>query len=140
MQDFRKLDVWKRSHELTLTLYKLSSSFPPSETYGLTSQLRRAASSVPANIAEGCGRNSPLDFARFLDVAFGSASELEYHLLLARDLGLMTSEAYEHAQTEVSGTKRMLTMLIRRIRPVGLQRRPSRPLSRPEHRQPRTDN
>ena len=125
MQDFKKLDVWKRSHELTLTVYKLTSAFPQSETYGLTSQLRRAAASVPANIAEGCGRDSPLDFARFLDIAFGSASELEYHLPLAKDLGLLEPETYEHAQVEVSGTKRMLTMLIRRIRPARPVRKPA---------------
>ena len=117
MQDFKKLDVWKRSHELTLMVYKLSTSFPREEIYGLTSQLRRSASSVPANIAEGCDRHSSLDFAHFLDIAFGSASELEYHLLLARDLGFLTATNYEEALKEVSGTKRMLTMLIRRIRP-----------------------
>ena len=109
MQDFKKLDVWKRSHELALMVYKLSASFPREEVYGLTSQLRRAASSVPANIAEGCGRDSPLDFAHFLDIAFGSASELEYHLILAKDLGFLTAEDHESAANEVSGTKRMLS-------------------------------
>ena len=117
MQDFKKLDVWKRSHELTLMVYKLSSSFPREEIYGLTSQIRRAAASVPANIAEGCGRDTPLDFAHYLDIAFGSASELEYHLLLAKDLGFLELAEYEDALKEVSGTKKMLAMLIRRIRP-----------------------
>jgi four helix bundle protein len=117
MQDFKKLDVWKRSHELTLMVYKLSSSFPREEIYGLTSQIRRAAASVPTNIAEGCGRDTPLDFAHYLDIAFGSASELEYHLLLAKDLGFLDLAEYEDALKEVSGTKKMLTMLIRRIRP-----------------------
>ena len=138
MQDFKKLDVWKRSHELALMVYKLSASFPREEVYGLTSQLRRAAS-VPANIAEGCGRDSPLDFAHFLDIAFGSASELEYHLILAKDLGFLTAEDHESAANEVSGTKRMLSPLIQRIRP------PRRQLAKPpvrlrEARSPKTVN
>ena len=118
MQDFKKLAVWKRSHELTLRVYGLTSSFPREEMYGLTSQLRRAAASVPANIAEGCGRDSGAELARFLQIGLGSASELEYHLLLAYDLGMLKQSDYEEALTEVTGTKRMLTMLIRRVRPA----------------------
>jgi four helix bundle protein len=84
MQDFRKLKVWEKSHNLTLEIYKSTESFPGSEIYGLTSQTRRSCSSIPANISEGCGRKSAAEFARFLQIAMGSASELEYHLLLAR--------------------------------------------------------
>ena len=75
MRDFRNLQVWKKSHNLTLDVYKSTSQFPRTEIYGLTSQIRRACSSIPTNIAEGCGRKSPADFARFLQIALGSASE-----------------------------------------------------------------
>ena len=116
MQDFRKLAVWKRSHELTLLVYKASGSFPRDELFGLTSQFKRAASSIPANIAEGCGRDTNADFARFLQIAFGSASELEYHLLLARDLGFLPVPDYGQLESEVTAIKRMLTGLLQKIR------------------------
>jgi four helix bundle protein len=83
MQDFRKLVAWRKAHELTLRVYDVTASFPKDEVYGLTSQMRRASSSIPANIAEGCGRNGNAELARFVYIALGSASELEYHLLLA---------------------------------------------------------
>jgi four helix bundle protein len=86
MQDFRKLAVWKRAHALTLKVYDVTSAFPREEGYGITSQLRRSMSSVPANIAEGCGRGGNAELARLLQIAIASASEAEYHLLLARDL------------------------------------------------------
>ncbi|MFC2106146.1 four helix bundle protein [Candidatus Bipolaricaulota bacterium] len=116
MKDFRSVDVWKKSHELVLAVYKASAGFPSSELYGLTSQVRRAASSIPANIAEGCGRGSDRDFARFLQIAMGSASELEYHLILARDLGFLDDAqqgALEQATTEV---KRMLTGFMKKLK------------------------
>jgi len=116
MQDFRKLAVWIKSHELTLRLYALTVAFPREEVYGLVSQLRRAAASVPANIAEGCGRGGRADMARFLQIALGSASELEYHLLLARDLNYLTNADHEAAAREVTEIKRMLTGLARRVR------------------------
>ena len=94
MQDFKKMAVWQKSHALTLALYQATISFPRDEMYGLTSQLRRAGSSIPANIAEGCGRNGNAELARFLYIAMGSASELEYHLLLARDLGYLAEQTY----------------------------------------------
>ena len=89
MQNFKSLKVWEKSHELTLAVYKATTNFPKDELYGLTSQIRRASASIPANIAEGCGRTGKAELARFLQVAMGSASELEYHLLLAHDLGLL---------------------------------------------------
>ncbi|HLF77604.1 MAG TPA: four helix bundle protein, partial [Dehalococcoidia bacterium] len=95
MRDFRKLDVWDRAHKLTLSIYSVTGSYPRDEVYGLTSQTRRAASSIPANIAEGCGRESNADLARFLHIAFGSASELEYHLILARDLEYITQADFD---------------------------------------------
>jgi four helix bundle protein len=92
MQDFRDLKVWQRAHALVLQIYKASSRFPDHERYGLISQLRRAAVSIPANIAEGTIRASDQDFARFLQIAIGSASEVDYLLLLARDLEYANSE------------------------------------------------
>ena len=109
---FKNLDVWKRSHELTLTVYKLTATFPASEMFGLAGQTKRAASSIPANIAEGCGRDSSADFARFLQIAQGSASELEYHLLFARDLGFVNPQGYEEAQSKLTRIRKMLTCLI----------------------------
>lgn len=116
MQNFRELMVWRKGHELVLDVYRASSAFPKNELYGLTSQLRRAASSVPANIAEGCGRGSSTDFARFLQIAMGSACELEYHLLLAFDLGLLQQQEHLRLTDRVGEVKRMLTALIAKVR------------------------
>ena len=116
MRDFKKLAVWERSHDLALQVYKVTSTFPRDEVYGLTSQIRRAASSVPANIAEGCGRDSDADFARFLHIAMGSASELEYHLLLSRDLGHLPADNYLGLNEETTQVKRMLAGLLRRLK------------------------
>jgi four helix bundle protein len=115
MQDFRKLSVWEKAHRLTLELYRITRSFPKDELYGLTSQLRRAAVSVPTNIAEGCGRRSDGDFARFLSIAMGSASELDYLILLSRDLNLMNARAAEALAGSATELKRMLASLIRKI-------------------------
>lgn len=116
MQDFRNLKVWHDAHELTLLLYRYTDSFPKSERYGLTSQLRRAGSSIPANLAEGCGRGSDADFARFVQFAIGSASELDYHLLLARDLGYLSNDVYDHCKEHVDEVLRMLHGLLKRLR------------------------
>jgi four helix bundle protein len=117
MQDFRDLKVW--NHAATLAVYRATEVFPPTERYGLTSQMRRAASSIAANIAEGCVRSSDADFARFLHIAMGSASELEYFLLLARDLTLLTGEVHDRITSEGQEIKRMLTALIARLRADG---------------------
>ena len=116
MQDFKKLKVWQKSHQLTLDVYKVTSSFPRSELYGLTSQIRRSASSIPANIAEGCGRYGNAELTRFLRISMGSASELEYHILLARDLEFMTIEDYDNVSNQLIEVKRMLTGLANRTR------------------------
>jgi len=116
MQDFRKLHVWSKAHKLTLSIYRITRSFPKEEMYGLTSQLRRAASSVGANIAEGCGRNGGADLARFLDMALGSASELEYHLLLASDLELLSPADADRFSVCATEVKRMLGGLILKLR------------------------
>lgn len=115
MQDFRQLNVWEKSHQLTLAIYRATQSFPSGERFGLTSQLRRAAASIPSNIAESCGRGGGLDFARFLHVACGSASEGEYQLMLAGDLGLLSDGVRQELTQQVIEIKRMLTALIYRI-------------------------
>ena len=115
MGDYHSLEVWEKAHQLTLVVYQITGCFPKSELFGLTSQLRRSAASVPANLAEGCGRNSDRELARFGRIALGSASELGYHLLLARDLGLIDDRDYALASSEVSRVKRMLASLTKRL-------------------------
>ncbi len=90
MRDFRSLKVWEKAHHLTLAVYKATGAFPKEEVYGLTSQMRRACASIPANIAEGCGRSGIAELTRFLHIALGSASELEYHVILAHDLAFLS--------------------------------------------------
>lgn len=116
MQDFKKLKVWERSHRLTLSVYRATAEFPKEELYGLTSQIRRACSSIPANIAEGCGRASGSDLGRFLQIAAGSASELQYHLILGHDLGLLSPGQYKSLETVTIELKRMLWSLIEKVR------------------------
>ena len=116
MKDFRTLTVWQKSHELALSIYKETKGFPKEEVFGLTSQMRRAASSVSANIAEGCGRGSDADLSRFLQIAFGSISELDCHLILARDLTLLNVERYDKIYSQVIEVRRMLASLIRKIK------------------------
>jgi four helix bundle protein len=108
MRDFKKLEVWKKSHELTLTIYELTAGFPSNERYGLTSQLQRAAASIGANLAEGCGRETEADYRRFVQMASGSACEVEYHLMLARDLSLIARDRYEQLNNDINEIKRML--------------------------------
>lgn len=115
MQDFRNLLVWQKAHALILEVYRLTHTFPREELFGLTSQMRRCGVSVPSNIAEGCGRGSDPDFARFLVIAMGSASELEYQLLLARDLGYVETTMHQTLQNSVVEVKRMLASLIHRV-------------------------
>ena len=119
MRDFKDLKVWRKSHELTLAVYGATRSFPKDELFGLTSQIRRSCESIPANIAEGCGRDGGLDLVRFLQIAMGSASELEYHLLLARDLRYINNQDHELLSTDVTEVKRMLTGFIRKVRADG---------------------
>ena len=116
MQNFRELKVWNKAHSLVLAVYSVTEPFPAAERFGLTSQMRRAAASIPSNIAEGCGRSSNADLARFLYMALGSASELEYFLLLARDLRFLPAEAHDNITSEVQEVKRMLAGLIARVK------------------------
>jgi four helix bundle protein len=116
MKDFRELKVWQKAHEWTLALYRVTAAFPREEQYGLTSQIRRACSSIAANLAEGCGRNGDAEFARYCSIAMGSASELEYHLLLAKDLNLIKPADYEDLAPRATELKRMLTALMQRLK------------------------
>jgi four helix bundle protein len=116
VKDFRKQKVWEKSHQLTLAIYKASEEFPREELYGLTSQIRRASSSIPANIAEGCGKNGEAELARFFQIARGSASELEYHLLLARDLDFLPVSEYERLTKELGEIQRMLASFIKKLK------------------------
>jgi four helix bundle protein len=118
VQNFRNLKVWEKAHVLTLDVYQSSKSFPRDEIYGLTSQMGRASSSIGVNIAEGSCRSGALDFARFLQMATGSASELEYHLLLARDLNLLQKLEYERLSSRAVEMKRMLVSLMQQLRAV----------------------
>jgi four helix bundle protein len=116
MQDFRNLKVWHKAHALTLEVYRLTREFPPDERYGLTAQLRRSCSSIPANLAEGCGRSGDNDFARFVNIAMGSACETDYHLLLSRDLNYLSVENYDKLFDQVSEVKRMLSSFEQTLR------------------------
>ena len=115
MKDFRDLKVWEKSHRLALEVYDLTAAFPNGERYGLTAQMRRAASSIPANIAEGCGRSSNGELSRFLYMAMGSACELEYHELLAKDLKLITTDDHRRVESRTVEIKRMLAALIAKV-------------------------
>jgi four helix bundle protein len=115
MQDFRKLKVWQKAHKLTLETIAVSGNLSHPRWFCLRDQLTRAAISVPANLAEGCGRTGDREFRRFVRVSLGSASELEYHLLLARDLGLVAQPAYGRLASGVVEVKRMLSGLATRL-------------------------
>ena len=116
MRNFRALKVWEKSHRLVLAVYNATGTFPREETYGLTAQLRRCCASIPANIAEGCGRSGDAELGRFMLISMGSASELEYHLLLARDLGYLGAQDYQSLSQQTREVKRMLSTLITRLR------------------------
>lgn len=116
MQDYHKLQVWQKSHQLTLRVYRVTTSFPKTEVFGLTSQMRRAAASIELNIAEGCGREGKAELARFLRMALGSASELECQTEIARDLGYVTHEEAAGWLIAATEIKRMLTGLLKRLK------------------------
>ena len=118
MQDFKKLKVWSKAHQLTLHVYRATRAFPKEELFGLVSQMRRASSSIGANIAEGVGRKSDGELTRFLLIARGSATELEYHLLLAHDLSLLAQDSYDKLAHLSDEVQRMLTALIQQVQPV----------------------
>jgi four helix bundle protein len=115
MKNFRDLQVWQKAHVLTLNSYKATAQFPREELYGLVSQIRRCSASIAANMAEGCGRRGNAQFHRFLQIATGSASELQYHFLLARDLGFISAKDYSSLNDSVVELKRMLSSLSRKV-------------------------
>jgi four helix bundle protein len=120
VRDFREFKVWEKAHAFVLKIYKATESFPRHEFFGLVSQIRRCSSSIPANIAEGCGRMGNSELHRFLQIACGSANELEYHLLLSKDLGYLPPGEYNALDKELAEMKRMLVALTRK---VGSERR-----------------
>lgn len=119
MRNYKELVVWRKAHDMTLDVYRITSTFPREELYGLTSQLRRSAASIGANIAEGSGRRANKEICRFLQIARGSASEAEYHLLLARDLELLDEQSFQRLSTEADSVQRMLTALIQSLQSQG---------------------
>ena len=116
MQSFRNLRVWEKSHRLTLEVYAATKFFPRDEMFGLTSQMRRASTSIGMNIAEGCCRKGDAEMARFLQIAMGSASELEYQFLLAYDLEYLHNPAYERLTAQVVEVKKMLSSLMQKVK------------------------
>lgn len=116
MKDFRTLKVWEKSHKVVLAVYKATQSFPKSELYGITSQIQRAAVSVPANIAEGCGKDSDAELGRYFKIAMGSSSELEYLLLLAHDLSYLGDDQYRKLQANLVEVRKMLNAFIQRLK------------------------
>ena len=119
MRNYKKFNVWWKSHELVLLIYKdIVAEFPASEKFGLTSQLKRAAYSISFNIVEGCGRSSDKDFAHFLDIALGSAQEVEYCLLLAKDLSFICDEPYQVLHEKINEIKAKIIKLVKILRPL----------------------
>jgi four helix bundle protein len=115
MRDFKKLKVWEKAHHFALQVYRITKKFPSDERFGLAAQLQRAATSVPTNIAEGCGRESERELARFMSISAGSTSEVEYQLLLARDLDYIKDETYRELNQQINEVKKMLNGFIQKL-------------------------
>jgi len=115
MRDFRKYDVWQLSHNLVLEIYLLTKDFPNTELYGITNQLRRASVSVPTNISEGCGRSSDADFNRFLQIALGSAHEIEYLIQLSTDLHFLSADKHIELAVKINLIKKKLYHLSQKL-------------------------
>ena len=116
MQNYKDLKVWEKAHLFTLKVYEITKAFPKEEIYSLTNQLRRSASSVPANIAEGCGKNSKNDFAHYLNIALGSTNESEYYLILSKDLKYLEEDLFQILFNLINEVKGMLIALINKVR------------------------
>ncbi|MFY0608367.1 MAG: four helix bundle protein [Cyclobacteriaceae bacterium] len=116
MRNFKDLEVWKESHQITLDIYKITVDFPVEEKYGIVSQMRRSATSIPTNIAEGCGRSGQSELKRFCDIAMGSASELEYQLILSNDLGYLTEHELESILESLVRLKKRLNSFIQYLK------------------------
>ncbi|SFQ09625.1 four helix bundle protein [Parafilimonas terrae] len=115
MRDFQELNIWQRSHQLTLTVYTITASFPQQEIYTLTSQMRRSSSSIPTNIAEGCGKSSNAEMKRYLFIAAGSCSELEYQFILSKDLNYIPENLFKELQQEIITIRKMIYAFIERM-------------------------
>jgi four helix bundle protein len=116
MKDFRTLKVWEKAHAITLAVYKVTQKFPKHELYALTSQIQRAAASIPTNIAEGCGKDSDAELKRYFVIALGSSSELEYLLLLARDLKYLPEDEHQILNNDLTEVRRMLNAFIQKLK------------------------
>jgi four helix bundle protein len=116
MRDFRQLNVWEEAHNLALEVYRITKNFPKEELFALTNQLRRAVVSIPSNIAEGCGRGTNKEYAQFIQIAMGSAYEVDYQLLLSKDLGYLEKVEYEKLNDRIDKIKRQLASLLKKIR------------------------
>lgn len=116
MQNYKELKVWENSHLFVLDIYRVTKNFPKDETYGITNQIRRASASIPANIAEGCGKNSQLDLANFLNIALGSSNEVDYFLLLCKDLSYVKEAEFVDLEDRINAIKAMLINLITKVR------------------------
>jgi len=116
MQNYKELKVWEKSHRFTLKIYEITKVYPKDEIFGLVSQMRRASSSIPANIAEGCGKFSQTDLARYLNIALGSANEVDYFLTLSRDLDYINQNQFEELEKLINEIKAMLIVLIQKVR------------------------
>ncbi len=116
MRNYRDLLVWEKAHKLTLAIYEETNAFPKEERFGLTSQVRRASSSIPANLAEGCGRRSDGEMGRFVQIAMGSGAELSYHLLLCRDLGILGTAEFARLSSDLEEVMKMLSALCGRVK------------------------
>jgi four helix bundle protein len=116
MRNYRDLQVWEKAHRLTLAIYRGTHDFPKEERFGLTSQIRRSSASIAANLAEGCGRRSDGEMARYIQISMGSGAELSYHLLLARDLDFLKNVEYSKLNSDLSEVMRMLSSLSQKIR------------------------
>jgi four helix bundle protein len=115
MRDFTKLDIWKRSHQLTLKIYTITKTFPKDELFGLTSQMRKSSSSVPTNIAEDCGRNSNAQLNHFINIAAGSSSELQYQLILSKDLTYITEIIFKELHDETVEIRKMMFAYVEKL-------------------------
>ena len=116
MLNFKELSIWQRSHQLTIEIYKATQQFPKEEIFGLTSQIRRAVSSIPTNIAEGCGRRTNAELINFLNIASGSASEVEYEILLAREVGYISAEQCDAWTKELGEIRSMIAAYMKRLK------------------------
>ena len=116
MRDFKKNNIWKLSHSFTLEIYSQTKKFPKEEIYGLTSQIRRASSSIPTNISEGCGRDSDAEFNRFLTIALGSATESEYLIILSKELNYIDSTSFEKLNSDINIIKQKIYSLKQKLK------------------------